>query len=119
MGFGTGLNALLAYDFATQNQIKLRYTTIEAYPINDTLVEQLPYQSIINEERLFKQLHTLTWNENHILSNYFTFHKIKNKIEDVNIDQLLQVDCIFMMPLHLVHKPICGIFLYCKRCITY
>ena len=41
MGFGTGCNALLAYEYAQKHQLTLKYTTIEKYPLSETDLEAL------------------------------------------------------------------------------
>jgi tRNA U34 5-methylaminomethyl-2-thiouridine-forming methyltransferase MnmC len=43
VGFGTGLNFLLSADFCTEQQIKLNYTGIEAYPLSNELIGNTGY----------------------------------------------------------------------------
>ncbi len=43
VGFGTGLNFLLTADHCTQNNIKLNYTGIEAYPLTTDLLSATGY----------------------------------------------------------------------------
>ncbi|MBB5395540.1 tRNA (5-methylaminomethyl-2-thiouridine)(34)-methyltransferase MnmD [Mucilaginibacter sp. AK015] len=47
VGFGTGLNFLLTADFCTQQQISLRYTGIEAYPLTNEMVGQTGYNQYV------------------------------------------------------------------------
>lgn len=48
IGFGTGLNALLSFQWAEKNQIPVLYEGIEAYPIELERVTQLNYPKILN-----------------------------------------------------------------------
>ncbi len=45
---GTGLNFLLSADYCTQNQIKLDYVGIEAFPLNTEILGQTGYQQYID-----------------------------------------------------------------------
>ena len=84
MGFGTGLNALLAYIFGEEKKIKINYTGIEAYPIDFETAIEMDYCSILGKEHAstFEQLHSVDWEKPITLSDYFTFEKIHAKIED-------------------------------------
>jgi len=50
VGFGTGLNFLLSADYCGENQIKLDYTGIEAYPLTEELISQTGYDQYILPE---------------------------------------------------------------------
>lgn len=43
IGFGTGLNAILTLLEAVKQKKKVRYTTLELYPLNKDLIEELNY----------------------------------------------------------------------------
>lgn len=47
IGFGTGLNAFLTLLEAERNQRKIHYTTLEKYPLNAEVLQQLNYPEII------------------------------------------------------------------------
>jgi len=47
VGFGTGLNFLLSADYCAENQIKLDYTGIEAYPLTGEMIGQTGYDQYI------------------------------------------------------------------------
>ena len=49
VGFGTGLNFLLSADYCIQNQIKLNYTGIEAFPLSPEIIFQSGYDQYISE----------------------------------------------------------------------
>ncbi len=60
LGFGTGLNFLLSLDSVERNNISLKYTGVEAYPIGLETASKLNYLDILNldYEKLFMQIHS-------------------------------------------------------------
>lgn len=48
VGFGTGLNFLLSADYGAENQVKLDYTGIEAYPLTNEIIGQTGYHEYIS-----------------------------------------------------------------------
>ena len=82
MGFGTGLNALLAFLWAGPKAVRLRYTSVEKYPVKQKEWELLNYTQKIEDpaaEQLFLALHSASWNEAIPLRNG-VLHKIKNDL---------------------------------------
>lgn len=73
VGFGTGLNALLAWQWADKMQRPVHYTTLERYPLSWNEVAQLKYEHAAELE----QIHTTPWEVDVPLSPYFTLHKIQ------------------------------------------
>lgn len=47
VGFGTGLNFLLTADYCTQQNIKLEYTGIEAFPLSKEMISQTGYNQYV------------------------------------------------------------------------
>lgn len=98
MGFGSGLNAILSYFFAEENDLKIDYTTIEAYPIDVETAVSLNYNEFLKFEgyrQIFPLLHKVGWNKKIEISKNFSFHKILIKIEDIEIEYLSKVDVVF------------------------
>ncbi|WP_406823505.1 tRNA (5-methylaminomethyl-2-thiouridine)(34)-methyltransferase MnmD [Pedobacter sp. KACC 23697] len=50
VGFGTGLNFILSSEYGTANNIKLKYTSIEAFPLGKDMIEQTGYAAYVPEE---------------------------------------------------------------------
>lgn len=92
MGFGTGLNALLAWQIADQLKKPVHFVTVEAYPVLEEEAAQLNYESLVNQPGLLK-LHQLSWGEDHQLSPYFTFKKEQTLLEQ--FDTTLMFDVVF------------------------
>lgn len=47
VGFGTGLNFLVSMDYAMDQQVPLRYTGVEAFPITDEELRSTEYQKYV------------------------------------------------------------------------
>ena len=50
VGFGTGLNFLLTADYCTAEKIKLNYTGIEAFPLEQELNSQTGYDHYVSDD---------------------------------------------------------------------
>jgi tRNA U34 5-methylaminomethyl-2-thiouridine-forming methyltransferase MnmC len=64
VGFGTGLNALLAAQFAEENRVNIHFHTIEPFPLDLEVVKDLNYTSKINDGQyteLFNKIHEAAW----------------------------------------------------------
>ena len=81
IGLGTGLNAFLTALFATKQSQSIHFTTLEPYPVEASIYENLNYYSIQAEKDLLTQIHTCSWNERHELNSFFEFSKEKIKLE--------------------------------------
>jgi tRNA U34 5-methylaminomethyl-2-thiouridine-forming methyltransferase MnmC len=82
VGFGTGLNAFLtAIDAPSQNR-KIIYTSIEKYPLPDSIINELNYKSFFPGESayVFDRIHKAKWNIPQEISNNFTLTKIEGDI---------------------------------------
>ena len=96
IGFGTGLNALLTLIEAEKEEKLVHYTSLELYPLNWELIEQLDYPHLklttdseaentrIPAEQLieewFEQLHQAPWNEPIAITKRFSLHKVHTDI---------------------------------------
>ncbi len=90
IGFGTGLNTLLSYLEAEKLNVKLNYTSLEAFPLEHELIQQLNYVALIASmasddkkiQQSFDAIHACEWEKESQLSAHFTLHKIKNTLQD-------------------------------------
>jgi tRNA U34 5-methylaminomethyl-2-thiouridine-forming methyltransferase MnmC len=88
VGFGTGLNALLAAHFAADNKVNISYTTLEPFPLEENIIGQLNYAAqILPSENndltaLFKNIHASSWEVENEISPYFKLTKHQTKLED-------------------------------------
>lgn len=84
MGFGTGLNALLTYKEAQKHNLKINYSTLEAFPLRDEIVSQLNYTDKDDTDfKTFRMLHEFPWNKKHQINANFEFFKQEASILEV------------------------------------
>lgn len=95
IGFGTGLNALLALEEAGRSQKHIHYTTIEKYPIEYKTAVQLNYPEQLSHvyRTFFNKIHSCQWNEIVQISTNFTLRKIETDFTDFEPDSFF--DAIF------------------------
>jgi len=79
-GLGTGLNAMLTYQYATARGMDVYYEAIEAYPVTAEESRQLNYAQP-GEQELFALLHSSAWNEPVGLSKNFALKKVYTQLE--------------------------------------
>ncbi len=96
MGFGTGLNALMAYNYALSNTLSIDYFTFEKFPLAKAIYSKLNYLkqlSVPHLEQEFELMHTSLSKETVSISERFTFTKY---LEDIITSDLPQgIDIIF------------------------
>jgi len=88
MGFGTGLNALLSLNYAKNTPIYIAYETVEKYPLEIDLINQLNHPLTTNLASLsseFEKMHLCEWNKKVVISAEFTFKKIQGDIQDLEL----------------------------------
>jgi tRNA U34 5-methylaminomethyl-2-thiouridine-forming methyltransferase MnmC len=96
VGFGTGLNAFMTYLEIQNWDVKINYTTLEAYPLPMGQVFQLNYVEKLAAQEfasVFEAMHTLTWEDTHPLSKNFNFTKLLIDFTQVNFEN--QFDVIY------------------------
>jgi len=92
VGFGTGLNALLCAHYAQQNGIKVEYTGVELYPVEDTIANQLSYhEALIDCPIETAVLHKAPWSERVAITPNFTLLKIQQSFVDVQLFEIYDV----------------------------
>ena len=90
MGFGTGLNAFLAWKLADSMQKLVCYTSVEGYPITSEEASTLNYETLTGESG-FVQLHDCPWSVQTSLSDYFSFRKEESTIQDFSSNEIFDV----------------------------
>lgn len=81
MGLGTGLNALLTWQWAEQHQQPVHYASIEAYPISDLEAGALNYETLVGQQGL-AAIHQAPWGSPIRLSTYFTLVRHQTLLQD-------------------------------------
>lgn len=76
VGFGTGLNALLALVEAERSGKRIRYITLEKYPVSFEKAQQLNYPELICADKaLFEAMHSCEWNQSTPITPSFVLEK--------------------------------------------
>ncbi|GJM59749.1 tRNA (5-methylaminomethyl-2-thiouridine)(34)-methyltransferase MnmD [Persicobacter diffluens] len=86
IGFGTGLNALLAYEWAMKHRRNVEFITLEAYPLPEEITKALNYPAQMERADLsdtFQQMHQAEWGKEVHISEYFSLYKMEDKLETV------------------------------------
>jgi len=87
IGFGTGLNALLTLAEAYKRDIKVRYHSIEKYPLDYEEYSRLNYEDFIeglNPGNL-RKMHESPWDEAVLINDHFTLLKEKSDLREIKL----------------------------------
>lgn len=76
IGFGTGLNALLSYNYARDKNISMDYVSLEKYPVLEKEYLLLNYGKYTESNELFLALHQCAWGINQEISRFFNLTKL-------------------------------------------
>lgn len=60
-GFGTGLNALLSFRYASLHGKKLDYLTIEKFPLDEEILQQINYAGYLEMDEAWNHMQSLPW----------------------------------------------------------
>jgi tRNA U34 5-methylaminomethyl-2-thiouridine-forming methyltransferase MnmC len=84
IGFGTGLNALMTQFEAEKHGMRVHYTAIEAFPLEENYWKALNYPYLFGSVDLlqvFTNLHHAAWGKTAEISPHFTIHKVHGSLE--------------------------------------
>lgn len=96
IGFGTGLNAMLAIKYAIDNKLSISYLGLELYPLSGELHQATGYADIIGVE-LFAEIIDSPWNKNNVLRDYPEIAFEKRHADALSeIRKITDADVIFM-----------------------
>ena len=91
MGYGTGLNAALTWQYALKNELQVSFYSIEKFPVDAEL-----YHQFITQDKelnlMLGQLNQSEWNNIHSFGN-FQFMKNQMDIESLNLE--MKFDLIY------------------------
>lgn len=99
MGFGTGLNVLVTMKEFLKNQTtKIRYFTLEKYPISLEEVQDLSYADLFDNEVLQQtchKIHQAEWEKEVEILPQFFLKKIKSDFFELGQIDLPQIDLVY------------------------
>ncbi|MBL7803780.1 MAG: tRNA (5-methylaminomethyl-2-thiouridine)(34)-methyltransferase MnmD [Saprospiraceae bacterium] len=84
VGFGSGLNAFMTWLEAERRNLRVRYTALEAFPLDETEAAQFNFAEqlgVPDRQEDFMALHRCPWGEPVVLSEAFTFEKRLQTLE--------------------------------------
>ncbi|HSK13750.1 MAG TPA: tRNA (5-methylaminomethyl-2-thiouridine)(34)-methyltransferase MnmD [Phnomibacter sp.] len=89
MGLGTGLNALLTWKQAENLKVHISYHSIEAYPLEWPMVQQLNYPELIAGakapvQRVMETIHQIPDGQMADISTYFSFTPYHTTLQHFN-----------------------------------
>ena len=92
LGFGTGLNALLSYQFAVHYNLPIDYHTIELYPISKEDADIMDFKiDMVGSKEMLKEMHQLSWGQKNEINSYFFLTKYKLSFEDYDPSNLADI----------------------------
>lgn len=89
VGFGTGLNALLTLQHSISEELKIHYTTLEAFPIEENIWSKLNYAASADSKSLFEKLHHADWNKSVEVTSGFHLQKLHTTLQEVALEKNL------------------------------
>lgn len=87
IGFGTGLNALLTAQYAKEKSVAIEYTTLEAFPVNESIWQQLTYAQSEPDREIFYKLHHEPWDQWTEVMPGFMLKKLNTTLQLVSLDR--------------------------------
>lgn len=91
LGFGTGLNTLLTALEAEKRKIKTNFISLEKFPLSKEITDNLNYSGL--DEKLFRKIHSSSWEIPEIISPYFSLQKIETDFADYRFPD--KVDIVY------------------------
>ncbi len=86
IGFGTGLNALLTYLY--QDQMIVRYTGVEKFPLPESVWSQLAYEAFepVGGKSVYNTMMACEWEREQHITPFFHLTKVASDIHDFEPD---------------------------------
>ena len=105
VGFGTGLNFLLSANYCIENQIKLDYIGIEAYPLSEEMISETGYNQYLSNKiwDAFIKQYLDSFNDPVSLDEFCRLHLTECKLLNFKSDK--QFDIIYFDAFASAHQP--------------
>lgn len=86
IGFGTGLNTLLALQYSRLHDKTIYYETLEAYPLEESVWAELNYAVRLKDQKGYRQLHQTPWDHPEAIAPTFTLYKREERLQEVKLE---------------------------------
>jgi tRNA U34 5-methylaminomethyl-2-thiouridine-forming methyltransferase MnmC len=86
IGFGTGLNALLSLQYAVRKKITIYYTTLEVFPVDESIWSLLNYANTPESTEWFKKIHHAEWNDWAKILHEFHLRKLETTLQTISLE---------------------------------
>lgn len=87
VGFGTGLNALLTLQESLRLQQAVIYHSIEKFPLDESVLNQLNYGELTGGGHLSDLVHSAEWDIECVVNEYFTLKKISGGLHSLPLQK--------------------------------
>ncbi len=91
VGLGTGLNVFLTALYANEKNQKIHFTSLEPYPIEKSIYENLNFHQNGRERELLQNIHISEWENDIAIDPYVRLHKSIAPLENFQASQKFQV----------------------------
>lgn len=93
LGFGTGLNALLTYLHTNESPKQVVYTAVEAYPLQEDILRDLNYPSLLNcPQSEFMKFHLSSSGDTNITER---FRLLRYRTEVSDFSHSMRYDLVY------------------------
>ncbi len=96
IGFGTGLNSLLSYQYACANKCRVNYVALETHPVSMSLINSLDYPHHTNhpnDKDAFVRMHDVPVHYSAEIGNHFILEKHLSDIRNFKSEE--RFDLVF------------------------
>ena len=97
VGFGTGLNTYLTLLETLKTNQRIRYITVEKYPLSRKTWEALNYPQALpgGGQKFFLKIHEAAWNEEVPINDQFTLLKLSSDLTAIDFSDLPFFDLVY------------------------
>lgn len=91
IGFGTGLNCILTFIESLKLNIFLNYTSLEPYPLEMKIIDNLNFNLDSKQLDVFKLIHQSYWGKAVEINKQFSLEKYKLELKDFNTNKFYDI----------------------------
>ncbi len=93
-GMGTGLNVLLTCIAAEETQSQIKFTTLEAFPVDQSIISEINYPDLLGHPKAtewFRLIHSSPWSETIRINDYVELKKYQTTFEEFQTNELFDI----------------------------